>query len=66
MSSTSPIKDYSSLLSRMSFTQKQAIQKYIQQLTPQEIKVLDIAKEHLGSSFNIEKSIGFMKWSEHQ
>ena len=25
------------------------------QLTPQEIKVLDIAKEHLGSSFNIEK-----------
>lgn len=66
MSSTSPIKDYSSLLSGMSFTQKQAIRKYIQQLTPQEIKVLDIAKEHLGSSFNIEKSIGFMKWSEHQ
>ena len=66
MSSTSTIKDYSSLLSGLSFTQKQAIRKYIQQLTPQEIKVLDIAKEHLGSSFNIEKSIGFMKWLEHQ
>jgi len=63
---SSIIEDYSSLLSGMSFTQKQAIRKYIQQLTPQEIKVLDIAKEHLGSSFNIEKSIGFMKWSENQ
>tara|TARA_Y100001958_G_C21248295_1_gene580814 strand:- start:2829 stop:3023 length:195 start_codon:yes stop_codon:yes gene_type:complete len=64
MSSTT--EDYSSLLLGLSFTQKQTIRKYIQQLTPQEIKVLDIAKEHLGSSFNIEKSIGFIKWSENQ
>ena len=59
-------EDYSSLLTGMSFTQKQRIRKYISQLSAQELKVLNIAKEHLGSSFNIEKSIGFLKWVETQ
>ena len=38
------------------------IQKYIKQLSVMEKKALEIAKEDLGSSFNIEKSIGFLKW----
>lgn len=38
------------------------IQKYIDQLTTQEKLAFNIAKEHLGSSFDIEKSIGFKNW----
>jgi hypothetical protein len=37
---------------------------YINQLSIQEKLVLDIAKTHLGSSFDIEKSIGFLQWRE--
>ena len=36
--------------------------EYVEQLTTQQKKVLVIAKEHLGSSFNIIKSIGFKQW----
>lgn len=36
--------------------------KYIAQLKPREKHALKIAKEHLGSSFSLEKSIGFQKW----
>jgi len=35
---------------------------YIQQMSPQEKLVLKIATEHLESSFDIEKSIGFKEW----
>lgn len=38
------------------------IQKYIKQLSVMEKKALEIAKEDLGSSFNIEKSIGYLSW----
>ena len=38
------------------------IDDYIQQLNEEEKIVLKIAKEHLGTSFNIEKSIGYKKW----
>ena len=38
------------------------INMYIIQLTDQEKIVLDIAKDHLGSSFVITKSIGFIEW----
>ena len=38
------------------------IQKYIKQLSFMEKKALEIAKEDLGSSFNIEKSIGYLSW----
>lgn len=40
------------------------IQQYIAQLSPQEKIVLHIAQEHLASSFNIEKSIGYLKWKK--
>ena len=38
------------------------IKKYIKSLTSIEKKALTIAKEDLGSSFNIEKSIGYLSW----
>jgi transcriptional regulator CtsR len=40
------------------------VEEYIQSLNAQEKQALEIAKDHLGSSFNITKSIGFIKWKE--
>jgi len=41
---------------------KALIQMYKSQLTEQERLVLEIAVEHLETSFDIEKSIGFIQW----
>ena len=38
--------------------------KYISTLSEHEKKALEIAKHHLESSFSLEKSIGFIKFSE--
>jgi len=38
------------------------IEDYIKQLTPSEQSAHRIAKSHLGSSFNLMKSNGYMKW----
>jgi hypothetical protein len=35
---------------------------YINSMDEKEKIAYKIAKEHLGSSFNLEKSIGFQKW----
>lgn len=35
---------------------------YINSMNEKEQIAYKIAKEHLGSSFNLEKSIGFQKW----
>jgi len=40
--------------------------EYISSLSPLEKKTLEIAQSHLESSFNLQKSIGFMKWKENQ
>lgn len=37
--------------------------KYIETLSINEKKALEIAKDHLQSSFSLEKSIGFIKFS---
>lgn len=42
------------------------IDAYIAQLSPMELRVLDIAKRLLESSFNITKSIGFIEWQKKQ
>lgn len=42
------------------------VEQYIAQLSPQEKLVLDIAVSHLESSFEITKSIGFVKWFAEQ
>lgn len=42
------------------------VQEYLSSLTEQERIVYNIAKDHLGSSFDIEKSIGFLEWIENK
>ena len=37
---------------------------YISQMSVQERKAYEIAKEHLETSFNIDKSIGFIEWKK--
>lgn len=39
---------------------------YIAQMSPLEKKIYEIAIEELKTSFNIEKSIGFLKWKQQQ
>ena len=41
---------------------KEDKESFLKQLTPKEKKTYQIAKEHLGSSFSLEKCIGFQKW----
>jgi len=38
------------------------IKEYLDQLSEREREMLNTAKEMLGSSFNIYKSIGFLEW----
>jgi hypothetical protein len=40
------------------------IESYLKSLDALEKKTLDIAKSHLGTSFNVRKSIGFIKWKQ--
>ena len=42
------------------------VEAYVKQLTPIEKKVLQIATEHLETSFSLENSIGFLKWKSEQ
>jgi len=39
---------------------------YIESLSEREYKAYMIAKTHLGSSFDLEKSIGFKDWKKNQ
>lgn len=41
---------------------QEQIDEYISTLNEREKLVLEIAKEHLESSFCIERSVGFVKW----
>ena len=42
------------------------VAEYIAQLNDKEKIAYNIAKDHLGTSFSIVKSIGFMEWTEKQ
>ena len=42
--------------------QEQSLQAYDQQLTPVEQRTCDIARDHLGSSFDLARSNGFLRW----
>lgn len=46
----------------MNKNQNQLHAIYIAQLPPREKKTLDIAREHLQTSFSLEKSIGYETW----
>jgi hypothetical protein len=37
---------------------------YVESLSPKEYKSYLIAKSHLGTSFHLEKSVGFLKWKK--
>jgi hypothetical protein len=41
---------------------KKTIAKYIKSFNELEKIAMEIAKEDLGTSFNIEKSVGFINW----
>lgn len=43
---------------------KQKVVSYLSQLTDIQKKAYMIANQHLGSSFNILKSNGYVKWSK--
>jgi hypothetical protein len=40
------------------------IREYTESLTPFEQKGLIIAKEHLGPSFDMKRSSGFLRWKD--
>jgi hypothetical protein len=42
------------------------VEEYLNSLTDQEKKTMNIAQDHLGTSFNILKSIGFIRWNEQR
>ena len=42
--------------------QQQQLQAYYAQLTPFEQRTCDIARDHLGSSFDLARSNGFIRW----
>jgi hypothetical protein len=39
---------------------------YIQSLNEKELKAYLIAKSHLGTTFAVEKSVGFLKWKQNE
>jgi len=55
------IKIYNYILLKMP-SNKEIITQYENSLNELQKLALKIAKEDLGSSFNIEKSIGFLNW----
>jgi hypothetical protein len=46
--------------------QQESILKYLEQLSDKETVAYLIAKEHLGTSFDILKSIGYITWKKKQ
>jgi len=45
---------------------KKLTELYIESLSEKEMKAYIIAKSHLGTSFSLEKSVGFLKWKKKQ
>lgn len=43
---------------------KSTIELYLDSLTPRERQAYDIARDHLGSAFSPEKSVGFVRFLE--
>ena len=41
------------------------LEQYIEQLSEKERHAYEIAKSHLGTSFQLEKSVGFLQWKKH-
>jgi len=48
----------------VSITEEDKIEMYKESLNDLELKVLEIAQTHLKTSFDMEKSIGYLKWKK--
>ena len=48
------------------FLKVDKVQQYIAQLDDVQRKAMEIAKSHLGTSFNIRRSNGFIEWMKKQ
>jgi len=47
---------------RTRMEQEPLTEQYLKTLNEKEYKAYEIAKDHLGSSFELEKSVGYLKW----
>jgi hypothetical protein len=45
--------------------EEHSVQLYLETLSEKELKAYAIAKSHLGSSFQLEKSNGYLKWKKN-
>jgi hypothetical protein len=45
---------------------EQLLQEYLASLNEKEKKAYEIARDHLGTSFQLEKSNGFLKWKKER
>ena len=52
--------------SELNNKEKSIQQKYLESLTPKEKQAYEIAKDHLGMSFQLEKSIGFIQFKKNR
>ena len=44
--------------------QPQYVELYIESMSKKELLAYSIAKSHLGTSFEIKKSVGYLKWKK--
>ena len=51
-------------MSDKTFTEEELIKKYMENMDDKERTAYEIAKEHLGSSFDLVKSLGFIKFAQ--
>jgi hypothetical protein len=63
---TTHLNDMSSSNTSRVLSNTQLIQEYISTLTTFEQKGLAIAIEHLGPSFDMKRSSGFLRWKDTQ
>jgi len=47
-------------------SEQELMEEYIKTFSKKELQSYEIAKNHLGTSFQLEKSNGFLKWKKQQ
>ena len=53
------------ITSNQSIIMTNLLEQYLNQLSEKERQAYEIAKSHLGTSFQLEKSVGFLKWKKN-
>ena len=49
---------------KTTLSEKELMDKYLETLTEKELKSYHIAVSHLGTSFQLEKSCGYLDWKK--